>query len=235
MRILVVLDDYFNKSNGMCISTQRFVKELRVLGQDVRILSCAVGGQPDYPVKEMKVPFFQKLIAKEGFHMGMPKRKTLREAISWADVVMIETPFPLSWNAARMAKKRGKPVTATCHIFPGNITESFHINNNLGNSFFWWFFKNISYRNATVLQCPTEKVAQQYQQHGFRQRKYIISNGINQAAIANPHKEKVGRPFTIICIGRFSKEKHQETLFKALKLTRHNKDFRIIFAGLGPL
>lgn len=29
MRILIAIDDYFNQSNGMCISTQRFVKEFK--------------------------------------------------------------------------------------------------------------------------------------------------------------------------------------------------------------
>lgn len=43
MKILIVIDDYFNKSNGMSISTQRFVHELKKMGQDVRILSSIAG------------------------------------------------------------------------------------------------------------------------------------------------------------------------------------------------
>lgn len=39
MKLLIVIDDYFNKSNGMCISTQRFVREYKKMGQDVRVLS----------------------------------------------------------------------------------------------------------------------------------------------------------------------------------------------------
>ncbi|MDW8502499.1 glycosyltransferase [Lactobacillus acidophilus] len=51
----------------------------------------------------------------------------------------------------------------------------------------------------------------------------------------NPHKEKVGHPFTILCIGRFSHEKRQETLFKAMQLSKHTSEIRLIFAGQGPL
>lgn len=32
MKILIVIDDYFNKSNGMSISTQRFVHEFKKMG-----------------------------------------------------------------------------------------------------------------------------------------------------------------------------------------------------------
>lgn len=32
MKILIVIDDYFNQSNGMCISTQRFAHEYRKMG-----------------------------------------------------------------------------------------------------------------------------------------------------------------------------------------------------------
>ena len=109
----------------------------------------------------MIIPFFKKIIAKEGFHMAVPSKKVLTKALDWADIVMIETPFPLSFHAAKIAKKMGKPVTGTFHIFPD--------------------------------------------------------------------KEQVGDPFTIICIGRFSKEKHQETLFKVLELSKHSKKFKVFF------
>lgn len=49
MKILIVIDDYFNKSNGMSISTQRFVKQFSKMGQDVRVLASIAGGEPDYP------------------------------------------------------------------------------------------------------------------------------------------------------------------------------------------
>lgn len=154
MKILIVIDDFYNKSNGMCISTQRFAREFSKMGRSVRIVTCAINGEnPDYPVKEMIIPFFKKIIAKEGFHMAVPSKKVLTKAVDWADSVMIETPFPLSFRAAKIAKKMGKPVAGTFHIFPGNITEPLHINNRFWNSFFLCFFKN-----CDAIQCPTIKV-----------------------------------------------------------------------------
>lgn len=81
------------KATGMCISTQRFTHEYRNLGQEVRILS--TGKDANYPVPELKInlPFIHSLIEKQGFHFAKPIRKTLKEAVSWADVIQVEPPF----------------------------------------------------------------------------------------------------------------------------------------------
>ena len=78
MKILIVIDDYFNQSNGMCISTQRFAHEYRKMGQEVRILS--TGKDADYPVPELKIyiPIIYGLIKKQGFHFAKPISKTLQ-------------------------------------------------------------------------------------------------------------------------------------------------------------
>lgn len=108
MKILIVLDDYFNQTNGMCISTQRFVREFRQEGQQVRILSTSSQGQADYPVPELIIPFFRRIIAKESFHLAIPVKKQIRQAVTWADIVLIETPFPLSWLSGKYARQQKK-------------------------------------------------------------------------------------------------------------------------------
>ncbi len=236
MKLLIVIDDYFNKSNGMCISTQRFVREYKKMGHDVCVLS--IGEKADFPVPELKIylPFIHGLIAKQGFHFAKPIKKTLIKAVTWADIVQIETPFPISWQAAKLAKKQGKPVIGTFHIYPQNITASVPIlNNRFGNWCFMLFFREKSFKKCNALQVPTIKVAKWLQQHKFRQRLFVVSNGISSKFINNPHKDKVGRPFTILCIGRFSHEKQQITLFKAMQLARHSSEIKLIFAGQGPL
>lgn len=235
MKILIVLDDYFNQTNGMCISTQRFVREFRQEGQQVRILSTSSQGQADYPVPELIIPFFRRIIAKESFRLAVPVKKQIRQAVAWADIVLIETPFPLSWLSAKYARQQKKAVIATFHLYPGNITETLHINDRFWNHFFMSFFKNVSFRNATAIQCPTLAVKQQLLKNHFHQQLYVNSNGISQEFIDNPHKSYVGKPFLILCIGRFSAEKHQEVLFKALQYSKHARQIQLIFAGQGPL
>lgn len=79
MKILIVIDDYFNQSNGMSISTQRFAHEYKKMGQEVRILS--TGKDADYSVPELKIyiPIIYGLIKKQGFHFAKPINKTLKK------------------------------------------------------------------------------------------------------------------------------------------------------------
>lgn len=235
MRILVVIDDYANKSNGMCISTQRFIKQFRKAGHEVRIVSCSVNGYPNYHVPELKIPFFEKLIHKEGYHLAFPEDSVLKKATAWADVVAIETPFLLSCRAAKIATKQAKPVYGTFHIYPGNITEPLHINYPFINHLVMRLFRDVSFKNCLAIQCPTKKVKQQLQKFNFKQKLYVISNGIPSSFIDNPHKTQIGHPFTILCIGRYSAEKKQKTLFDALLKSKYAEKYKVIFAGKGPL
>lgn len=97
------------------------------------------------------------------------------------------------------------------------------------------FFREKSFRNCDALQVPTVKVAKWLKNKNFKQELFVVSNGISEKFINNSHKDEVGHPFTILCIGRFSHEKKQETLFKAMQLAKHSSEIRLIFAGQGPL
>ena len=215
--------------NGLSMNIKRWNKKSEFF-QQVK--------KADYPVPELKIniPFIHGLIAKQGFHFAKPIRKTLIKAVTWADIIQIETPFPVSWRAAKLAKKQGKPVIGTFHIYPQNVTASVpFLNNRLGNWCFMLFFREKSFKNCDALQVPTAKVAKWLKQLHFKQKLFVVSNGISDKFINNSHKDKVGHPFTILCIGRFSHEKKQETLFKAMQLTKHSSEIRLIFAGQGPL
>lgn len=49
MNILIVCGEYFNQSNGLSLSTQRFVEQFKRLGDEVRVLSSDRGGKSEYP------------------------------------------------------------------------------------------------------------------------------------------------------------------------------------------
>lgn len=192
----------------------------------------------DYPVPELnvRISFIHALIAKQGFHFARPEKRTIKKAISWDDVVQVETPFPVSWRSAKIAKKMDKPTIGTFHIYPQNITSSLpFLNNRLVNWLFMLFFREKSFKNCDALQCPTPKVAKWLRKNHFKQQLFVVSNGISPQFINNSHKKEVGHPFTILCIGRFYHEKRQETLFKAMHLAKHAAQIRLIFAGQGPL
>lgn len=236
MKILIIIDDYFNKSNGMSISTQRFVHKFQKMGQDVRILSSIAGGEPDYPLPIMTVPIFKNIIAKEGFHFAKPKKEIIEEAIKWAHLVHLEDPFPVCWSAAKIAKQMRKPITGTFHLYPENLTASVPILDHPPiNDTFMKLFRDTTFNYCSYLQCPTSKVQERVQKYNFKSQLTVISNGISDYYLQNNRRTTTTDPFTILSIGRFSNEKDQKTLIKAVARSKYKDRIKLILAGKGPL
>lgn len=235
MKLLIVCGEYFNASNGLSISTQRFVKEFKRLGDEVRILASDRGGKPDYSVSVMKLPLINDIMEQQNYLFAEPDAETARRALEWADLVHVEDPFPLSVVVAKMADKLGIPVTATFHLYPENMTASvpifdFHLSNrNIMN-----VFRRVVYQYCAAIQCPTEKVKQRLEKCGYKSKLYVISNGIPSEYITTSAVKERNEQFTVICVGRYSNEKDQATLIKALKKSKHAADIQLILAGRGP-
>ena len=95
MKILFVISNLYVKGNGMSVSARRTIKELRLAGQEVRVLSGANpepnGPEPEYKLELFKFPIFQPIIDHNGFCFARSYTKkdlqVMEEAIRWADVV----------------------------------------------------------------------------------------------------------------------------------------------------
>ncbi len=235
MKLLIVCSEYFNSSNGLCISTQRFVHEFRKLGDEVRILASDNGGTPDYRVSAMKLPFIEDVMDKQNFHFAEPDFKVVKEAIEWADLIHIEDPFPLCVVAAKMAQRMGVPVTGTFHLYPENMTASVPIFDfNLSNRNIMRVFRMHTYQYCAAIQCPTEKVKRRLEECGFKSQLFVISNGIPAEYIADEPSTEHNEIFTVICTGRYSNEKDQITLLNAIKKSKYGDQIQVILAGQGP-
>ena len=236
MKILIVCGEYFNTGNGLSLSTQRFAEQFRRLGDEVRVLSSDHGGKSEYSVPVMRVPLVAGIMEQQNYHFAKPVASVIRDALSWAEIVHIEDPFPLSVKTAKLAAKMGLPITGAFHLYPENMTASVPIfdfplsNRNIMNVFRWGV-----YQYCRAIQCPTEKVKERLEKCGYQSKLCVISNGIPSDFIADaPGKERNDR-FTVISVGRYSNEKDQATLLKALRQCRHGADIQLILAGRGPL
>lgn len=236
MKILIICGEYFNTSNGLSLSTQRFVKEFLRMGEEVRVLSSNHGGISDYSVPVMHIPLIDDIMEKQNYHFAKPDSKIMEDALSWADIVHIEDPFPLSVQAAKTAYKKGIPITGTYHLYPENMTASVPIfdfslsNRNIMNVFRWGV-----YQYCYAIQCPTEKVRDRLEKCGYKSKLYVISNGIPSDFIAEFPCRKKNDLFMVISVGRYSNEKDQKTLIKAVGASKYAADIQLILAGRGPL
>jgi len=236
MKILIAISDFYNNSNGLCVSTQRFIKEFRKLGHEVRVISSNHGGEPDYSLPIKRYPVINGVVEKQNFHFAKPIKKIIDEAIAWADIIHVEDPFRLCHVVAKRAKKAHKVVTGTYHLYPENMTYTVRfLNNRFFNKLFMNFFRGYVYKNCKIIQCPTEKVRQRLIRKKYKPEMVTISNGIREDFIAQDIKPYEHDDFRIISIGRYSREKNQLTLMKAISKSKHKDNIRLIMPGRGPL
>lgn len=238
MKILFVVDEYFAKNNGMSISAQRFAEELGKLGHEVRVLASNVCGEPDFPLVEYKIPFFNKLIKRQGMTFARADDDVISRAVEWADVVHLEDCFVLASHAGRIASEFGRPCTGAFHIYPENITSSIHLERltPLNDAIFAGFRYHV-FRWCSDIHCPADCVAERLREHGYKARLHVFSNGITPEFTCErrpkPH-EYSGR-FVVLMTGRYSVEKRQNVLIKAVLRSKYRDRIQLIFAGQGPL
>jgi len=239
LKVLILCNNAFVKGNGLCTAVQSLISRLRAAGVDARLMAAENvdddNVQPDFPLKHFKFPFFEPIIYANGFRFATADRKRMRKAIEWADVLHIQEAFPLELIAANIARKLGKPVVGTFHLFPENITANLGIAKiQFVSDLILNFWRDRIFNKCTHIQCPTELVRKHLVAHNFTSELRTISNGveIKENTLSNPDFDAL--PVKVLCIGRLSREKDQMTLLNAMRYSRHAKEIELVFAGKGP-
>lgn len=266
LKLLFVINNLYTRGNGLSASARRTITLLRERGHDVRVLSSGSAEQaqacnftaPEFTLPAMRFPLADAIISAQGYAFAKPKRKVIKQAVAWADVVHLEEPFGLQARTAHAAKHAGKPVLATYHIHPENITATIHLDGLWPlNALLLASWRRRIYALAQVVQCPSDSVHQRLQRWGLGDKLVTISNGVGLAPSkpaagtkteycapggrqvetkqtpgkAQPEGEQVYR---LLVVGRFSREKDQATILKAMRHSRYASQIQLVFAGRGP-
>ena len=266
LKLLFVINNLYTRGNGLSASARRTITLLRGRGHDVRVLSSGTTEQaqacdftaPEFTLPAMRFPLADAIISAQGYAFAKPKRKVIKQAVAWADVVHLEEPFGLQARTAHVAKRAAKPVLATYHIHPENITATIHLDGLWPlNALLLTSWRRRIYALAQVVQCPSDSVRQRLQRWGMGDKLVTISNGVGLAPSkpaagtkteycapggrqvetkqtpgkAQPEGEQVYR---LLVVGRFSREKDQATILKAMRHSRYASQIQLVFAGRGP-
>jgi 1,2-diacylglycerol 3-alpha-glucosyltransferase len=238
MKILLVINEFNAKTNGLSISTERFYNEFKRLGADVRVLGGHQYGEVDYSLEKKSIHPFEHIIEKQGYVFAKIDKKIIEEAVEWADIIHLEEPFFIQKATAKIAKKKGKIITGTFHLYPENIISTIHMGHcRFINHCMMLWFRHMAYKYCDFIQCPTHNVYDRLESCNYQAKKMVITNGITPERFIT-HKDKpeeLKNKFIILSVGRFSVEKDQKTLLKALRHSKHESDILLIMAGQGPL
>lgn len=237
MIIVYVIDSYGKFSNGTTVTAKRSKEYLEKLGHTVRIVSIDDSNEEGfYQLEERNVPIVSRFAKKQHMHFAVPDKEILTEAFKGADIVHVFLPFKSSLKAIKLGKELNIPVTAAFHMQPEHITYNIGLG-RFGTPIAWLIYKYLNlrlYSKVERVHCPSEFIKNKLVKNKYKNKLHVISNGIQDEFFTHPKRELNPEQFNILSIGRYSKEKRQETLLKAVSKSKYKDKIKITLAGSGP-
>lgn len=239
MKITVICDVYGYNNNGTTLASRNLVNALTSKGHTVSVVSGDAkpsGKERVCVLPPLRLgPLVNTLLKKNEVVWCKPDKNILEQTIKDADVVHLALPFICEWKAVKIAKKYNKIITASFHCQAENCTAHFGVfQGKLMNKLLYKLFYHKVYKHCQVIHYPTEFIRDTFES-SIKKRlpSVVVSNGVNADFFEKRERVQTDK-FTILCSGRYSKEKSQGDLIKAVAHSKHKDNIRIILAGCGP-
>ena len=247
MNITIVCDVLGEPNNGTSVAAYNLINHLKSQGHDVRVVCCDADkkGESGFcivPTLNLG-PIVNAALARNEVVPAKADPVILEEAIKDADVVHLLMPFPLSWKAVKICEKYGVPMTASFHVQAENFTCHLGMmkSNIATKEVYKYFYKKV-YDHCTLTHYPTEFIKEDFESNIKKHvPSRVISNGVSESffepapleAIIR-QKQKNNKKFTIVVVGRYSSEKAQQVLIRAVAKSKYKDRIKLIMAGEGP-
>lgn len=247
MKITIVCDVLGQPNNGTSIAAYNLIGYLRSRGHEVTVVCCDADKKGESGFKIVPTldlgPLINAALARNEVVPAKADHKILEDAIKGADVVHLLMPFPLSWEAVKICERNGIPMTSSFHVQAENFTCHLGMMKShfATKEVYRYFYKKI-YKHCTFTHYPTEFIKEDFESNI---RKHVpsrvISNGVCESFfepvpddVISRHRKKRGDKFTIVVVGRYSSEKAQQVLIRAVAKSKYKEKIHLIMAGEGP-
>ncbi len=242
MLVTVVADVFGQANNGTTIAALHLISALKKAGHEVRVVcpdQDKKGKKDFYIVDTYWTGPFQPIFDKNGVSLAKPDRKTLEEAIEGSDILYTMMPFATARKAVEIAKEKGLPIASGFHVQAENVTAHFFnlMYSKLANKLVYKNFWKHFYKDIDAIHYPTQFIRDTFENAVHQKTPgHVISNGISKdfKHIEIERVPELKDKFVILMSGRYSKEKKQTLLIKAVAKSKHKDDIQIVFAGSGP-
>jgi len=247
MNITIVCDVLGEPNNGTSVAAYNLINHLKSQGHNVTVVCCDADkkGESGFSiVPTMNLgPIINAALARNEVVPARADKTILEEAIRGADVVHLLMPFPLSWKAVKICEQYNVPMTASFHVQAENFTC--HIGmmkSGIATKEVYKYFYRKVYDHCTLTHYPTEFIKEDFESN-IRKKvpSRVISNGVSESFFEpapieaiNKQKAKHKDKFTIVVVGRYSSEKAQQVLIKAIAKSKYKDKIHLILAGEGP-
>lgn len=241
MTITVVCDVFGEENNGTLVAMMNLIRYLKSEGHNVRIL-CAdqsKKGTENYfvvPVKSFGKAL-NSLIKRVGVNLAKPDKNVISQALNGADHVHVMVPLGLGMAAVKIAYRKDIPLTAGFHMQAENLTSYLKLNKIRPiNTFVYKYIYKRLYRYCDGIHYPTQFIRDVFEKRIKKSTNgYVISNGVHSyVKKRNSQKpDELKDKIVILTTGRYSGEKSQDTLIKAISFSAYKDKIQLILAGQG--
>lgn len=247
MNVTIICDVLGVPNNGTSVAAYNLINHLKSQGHNVTVVCCDAdkAGESGYMiVPTMKLgPIANAALARNEVVPAKADPVILEEAIKGADVVHLLMPFPLSWKAVKVCEKYGVPMTSSFHVQAENFTCHFGMMKSAfaTKEVYKYFYKKV-YSHCAYTHYPTEFIKQDFEGNIKKHvPSKVISNGVSESFFEPAPPEAIEKQkaknkdkFTIVVVGRYSSEKAQQVLIKAVAKSKYKDKIHLILAGEGP-
>ena len=166
MKVAMICDVMGQPNNGTTLAALNLIRYLRDAGHTVTVV--APGGEASVGYLPVRVwlagPLIDRILRMNGVELAVPDKQLLEAVIREADVVHLLIPLPLARAALKIARRLGKPVTASFHCQAENITAHLGMMNAgwLNRLIYRNFYRKV-YRWCTAVHYPTEFIREVFE------------------------------------------------------------------------
>lgn len=239
MRVTIVCDVLGEENNGTTVTTMNLVRSLKKKGHTVNILCSDVdkmGKEGFFVCPTRSFGPFNGYVRHVGVSLSKPSPAVVRAAVESADIVHCMLPFALTKAAVRMAIELDKPVTAGFHCQAENFTNYVFLKNcGIAN---WLTYRTFYKKVFGLVDCvhyPSQFIRDIFEKATAPTKGVVISNGVKDVFKPERREKPLAfkDKFVILTTGRYSREKCQDVLIRAVGLSRHKDDIQLVLAGQG--
>lgn len=226
--------DTFYDVNGVARTLRQTLKCAREAGKNLEVIACSenapsMGETVFKPVKTYGIPEYPELKLEcppllEMIHHAYGKGFTH---------IHTATPGLVGLAGLLIAKVLKKPLISTYHTAFPQYVKAMTGENAMEDA--TWLYMTWYYRQCDVVLVPSKMFRDELAGHGVSpERMRLMPRGVDRARFKPGPQgiSKTGEEFTLLYVGRVSKEKNLDVLAEAFKLlNRSNLKLRIVGGG----
>lgn len=236
VKLAFVTDDLQGSSNGIYASAYRYAQKLRELGHDVNLVGYGASGTDAFPVPMREIPVVTPIASSCGFTFGEPHEEIFSKAFAGVDIIHLFLPFALEVEALLWAREHRIPVSAAFHLQPQNMTYNAGFGAAVGLSdAIFSYFKHRLYKHVTHIQCPSQMIKGQLEEHGYQSCLHVISNGVPEKFKPRADARFNDGKTHIVTVGRLAPEKNQAIILEGVARSRYKDAIVLHVCGQGNL